>query len=285
MHRLGARRRRVLALFLAVSVVTIGAALADTPESGLGSDATVNVTPSDNLTDNQLVEVVGVHFGNQREIDVMECTNANPEQCSERLTPIDAARPGDTGVRIRTTTDGNFTAHVKVTASFAAFVPDPKPTIDCRVTQCYLEASPVTGGVVAHHHINFATGVTCCPTTTTAPPPTTAAPTSSTTSTTRGIFTPSTTTSSTTPSSSGAGASTTLATGTRIVDVGDPPEASAATSTTSPGASAQAVDVPRALARTGTSSGRLGVIGVALVLLGSMVLVHARREPEGAGEG
>ncbi len=129
------RRRAVLALLITFCVGTIASAFADTPESSPQfPDTTINVTPSDNLTDDQAVTVVGTGF----DADV----TGQFYQCAEGFCSPEIGE-------FTTDSFGSFTTTVTVSTTFVNQLGD---TVDCRVTACVLFANE---RVVAEHHLTF----------------------------------------------------------------------------------------------------------------------------------
>lgn len=270
---LSAVRRRTLVLAVTLTAVGAGVALANTPEGGFQPGVTITVTPSDNLSDQATVHVEGTGFGNQRTVNIYPCDTLNPQSCGSQVGPP-----------VTTNATGQFAIDVAVTRTFTAGTPPAARAVNCGTEQCVLSATN-NAGPVAQHHINFTGGIVFTgPTTTSSTlPPTTVA---STTTTTGGVFgttttsttttvATSTSTSTTTTTTSGAATTTTTLapSGTAILSVepADPAD---------PTAAAHAVPVRSALPRTGPSTGRLAPVGVALILLGLMLVVHASRPAE-----
>ena len=130
------RRRAVLALLITFCVGATASASADTPESSPQfPDTTLNVTPSDNLTDGQSVTATGTGFDPNVTGQFYQCADGF---CSPEIGEF--------------TTDsfGSFTTTVTVSTTFVNQLGD---TSDCRVTACVLFAGERVG---AEHHLTFA---------------------------------------------------------------------------------------------------------------------------------
>ena len=133
------RRRVVLALLITFCVGTIASASADTPESSPQfPDTTLNVTPSDNLTDDQSVTVVGTGFDPNVTGQFYQCAEGF---CSPEIGEF------------TTDSSGSFTTTVTVSTTFVNQLGE---TVDCRVDACVLVAGH---RVVAQHHLTFAAAV------------------------------------------------------------------------------------------------------------------------------
>ena len=133
------RRRAVLALLITFCVGTIASASADTPESSPQyPEATLNVTPSDNLTDGQSVTAVGTGFDPN--------VTGQFYQCTDFCSPVIGT--------FTTDSSGSFTTTVTVSTTLVNQLGN---TVDCRVTACVLFANE---RVVAEHHLTFAVAPT-----------------------------------------------------------------------------------------------------------------------------
>ena len=128
----------VLCATLAFIVCIAPRASADTPETGRGTPGTfITVTPSDNLVDQQTVQVSGTGFEPMDFLTLLECsTGPRPLCIVVGSTQADAS--------------GNF-GPVPVTLS-RTYATDAPPA-DCLATPCYLLAG---GTRLATHHLTFA---------------------------------------------------------------------------------------------------------------------------------
>lgn len=156
-----------LAVALCLAVLP---ALADTPESGLDPNVTLTVTPSDFLTDGQVVTVTGAGFTPNTAGTTRECggTVAAP-QCD--LTVM---------ASFVTTASGEIPP---TSVTVERIIDTGTTTFNCGVQACALVAT--AGERTSQHHIRMAGAGTSVPTTTstTAPTTTTSASTSSTSTT------------------------------------------------------------------------------------------------------
>lgn len=270
MLRLRLCQRRAIALVLGFMVLSVSAAMANTPAPGDKPGVTLDVNPSDGVAPNQSVHVTGT--GWPQSVGLNLCATVT------RIRDIRACTHS-TIVQATPSADGTFAIDVTFPTTYHSN-PDQADldvAVDCLKTQCFVDATDFAG-TAAQHHINFQGGLVFTPTTTTSS--TTAAPTSSTTSTTSEILRRSTTTAG--AGTTGDGQTGTTGGGQTATTAGTPTRMlSADPTTTSPAAATQAVGVPAALARTGAGAGRLSSVAVALVLLGTMILIHGRRPPAG----
>src|SRR5919205_1252667 len=242
MTKLGTRRPSFVAVLVAVTVALVGTALATEFEPTLPTDPSnpaffdpqINVTPSDNLADGQVVSVDGRHFGTDQTGVLRECTD-DLTVCSSDSTPFTTGRNGNFGPfgNPQTTQDPqsvpvNFTVHATFVAEGSGAV------INCVPSNCSVEAfsNQVDEIRAACHHLTFGTvDTTPCnlpssvTTVTTSSTSTSSSSSTSTTSTST-----STTTSTTTPTSTSSTSSSTSTSTSTL-----PPTSSTSSSTSLPG--------------------------------------------------
>ena len=162
----GCRSSLVLAGLAMTMLLAVLPAFADTPETGTDQSATLTVTPSDGLSDGQVVTVTGTEFPPNTAGVIRECggTVAAP-QCDLTVTATFVTTPaGDippTNVTVERIIDTGFT------------------TFNCGAQSCALVAS--AGGRTSQHHISMAgAGTSSIPPTSIPPtsiPPTSVLPT------------------------------------------------------------------------------------------------------------
>jgi hypothetical protein len=186
MGRLLPRQRLALAVFIAFTVGTIGAAVAG-PENSGNPSVTLDIAPGDGdgLPSPASIMVTGIGFGAGISGDILECSvqpGSGLDVCSD---PIG---------RFTTTGSGNFSATVSVTRVFTATFP-VNTAVDCAVTACRVEAVSDSGSFQSAHHISFAGTTTSTSASTTSTSSTSTSTTSTTTPTTKSTSTSSTTTS------------------------------------------------------------------------------------------
>jgi hypothetical protein len=201
MGRLLPRQRLALAVFIAFTVGTAGAAVAG-PESLGNPSVTLNIAPGDGdgLPSPASITVAGLGFGAGISGDILECSvqpGSGLDVCSD---PIG---------RFTTTGSGAFSTTVSVTRVFLSS--PPATTIDCAVTACRVEAVSDSGMFQSAHHISFAGTTTSTSASTTS--------TSSTSTSTTSTTTPTTTSTSTSSTTTSAPATTTTTPGSRCAQL------------------------------------------------------------------
>jgi hypothetical protein len=194
MGRLLPRQRLALAVFIAFTVGTVGAAVAG-PENSGNPSVTLDIAPGDGdgLPSPASITVTGAGFGAGVSGDILECSvqpGSGLDVCSD---PIG---------RFTTTGAGVFSATVSVTRVFLSS--PPATTIDCAVTACRVEAVSDSGMFQSAHHISFAGTTTS---------------TSSTSTSTTSTTTPTTTSTSTSSTTTSAPATTTTTPGSRCAQL------------------------------------------------------------------
>lgn len=225
-----AKRTLFVTVLIAVFVALVGTALASTFEPTLPTDPSnpaffdpqINVTPSDSLTDGQVVSVDGKGFGANTTGVLRQCTR-DRSACSGETTAFTTGRNGNFGPfnnPVQTTDPQsvpvNFTVHVLFTAAGTGSL------VNCLPSGCIVDAisSAVDQISRACHHLSFGvvdatpctqpSGVTSTSTSTTTS--TTVPPTTSTTVATTTTLPPTTTTTTTVPPTSTTAPSSTTTT-------------------------------------------------------------------------
>lgn len=136
------RRRGLVLAGLAVAVLlTVLPAFADTPETGTDPAVTLTVTPSDGLSDGQVVTVTGTGFPAGTAGTIRECggTAAAP-QCDLTVTAA-----------FVTTANGTIPP---TSVTVERIIDTGTTTFNCGVQSCMLLAS--AGGRASQHHIRMA---------------------------------------------------------------------------------------------------------------------------------
>lgn len=166
----------VLAGWTAALLVAVLPASGDTPETGSDPNVTLTVTPSDALSDGQVVTVTGAGFPANTAGTIRQCGgSATPPTCDLTVN-----------VAFVTTAAGDIPP---TSVSVERIIDTGTTTFNCGVQACALVAT--AGGRTSQHHVRMAGAGTSVPTsatstsTSTSSSTSTSTPPSTSTSTTR----------------------------------------------------------------------------------------------------
>ena len=279
------RRQPAFAVMVvAILVAVVGSAFADTYEPldppAPFPNPLLLVTPDDNLTDGQVVQVNGRRFGGNVTNGVLRQCTADRMHCSGELTPFTTGRTAEfnpPGEPDNAADPPFIPVNFTVRATFTATNGTP---VDCRVSACIIDAYNVEANPVkvnrACHALSFGpTDPTPCgliPASDTTLPtslPSTTSPTAPTTSTTA----PTTSTTGATTSTTGA---TTSTTGATTSTTGATTSTTApTTSTTAPTTSTTAPTTSTTQATTSTTQATTSTTGATTSTTGATTTTQA----------